>query len=172
VFRYADAQGREHRIRCETLNEAGVLYHTKRQIARKGGMPAPLLLRRNKVTFAEIALDALVYSEQTKRSHRTDIPRFGRLEEYFGKRRAESITAKEIEETLNRLADQEGWAASTFNHYRSLISLAYRLAIRDRGLISNPARSVPHRRENNSRLRFLAEDEELRLRNILAAKYG
>jgi integrase len=30
---------------------------------------------------------------------------------------------------------------------------------------------VPHRRENNSRVRFLTEDEELRLRNVLTAKY-
>lgn len=48
VFRYTDAQGREHRVKCETLHEAIVLYHTKRDMARKGGMPAPqLLVRKN-----------------------------------------------------------------------------------------------------------------------------
>jgi integrase len=170
-FRYTDAQGREHRLKCETLHEAIVLYHTKRDMARRGGMPAPQLLRRTKLTFAEIAQDALAYSKRTKRSFRTDVPRFVRLNELLGKRAAESITPREIEDTLSRIADNEGWAASTFNHYRSLISLAYRLAIRDRGFISNPARSVPHRRENNSRVRFLSDDEELRLRNVLATTY-
>jgi site-specific recombinase XerD len=171
IFRYTDPQGREHRVKCETLHEAFVLYHTKRDLARKGGMPAPRLLRRKKLTFAEIAQDALTYSKQSKRSYRTDVPRFAKLKECFGKRVAETITPKEIEEGLGRLAELEVWAASTFNHYRSLISLAYRLAIRDRGFASNPARSVPHRRENNSRVRFLSEDEELRLRNVLTAKY-
>ena len=99
------------------------------------------------------------------------MPRFAWLNERFGKRAAETITPREIEENLNHMADHEGWAASTFNHYRSLISLAYRLAIRDRGLTSNPARSVPHRRENNSRVRFLTGDEEVRLRKVLATKY-
>jgi len=85
---------------------------------------------------------------------------------------AETLTPKDIESTLNRVAEEENWASSTFNHYRSLVSLAYRLAIRDRGLTMNPARSVPHRREDNSRVRFLGHDEERRLREVLVAKYS
>ena len=52
-----------------------------------------------------------------------------------------------------------------------LVSLAYRLAIRDRGLTMRPARSVPHRREDNSRVRFLGQEAEGQLRKVLAAKY-
>ena len=92
--------------------------------------------------------------------------------EWFGNRVAETLTPKDIESTLNRVAEEENWASSTFNHYRSLVSLAYRLAIRDRGLKMNPARSVPHRREDNSLVRFLGHDEERRLREVLVAKYS
>ena len=173
VFRYTDAQGCEHRQKYRTLDDALVQYHEKRARAKRGEkLPAPPELRRNKVTFTEIMQDALAYSKQKKRSYRTDVPRFTRLKGWFGNRVAETLTPKEIESTLNRAAEQERWAASTFNHYRSLVSLAYRLAIRDRGLTMNPARSVPHRREDNSRVRFLGEEEEGRLRKVIAAKYS
>lgn len=72
VFRYTDTQGREHRIRCQTLHEAIALYHTKRDMASKGGMPGPAVLRRGKVTFRDIARDALAYSDKHKRSARND----------------------------------------------------------------------------------------------------
>jgi integrase len=171
VFRYTDAQGCEHRIKCETLDEALTLYHSKKSLKRKGGMPAPVVLRRGRLTFAEIASDALAYSKATKRSYETDVPRFARLKEWFGNRPAEALAPLEIEDTLGSVATDECWAASTFNHYRSLVSLAYRLAIRNRKATMNPARSVPHRREDNSRVRYLTEEEEKRLRAVLESDY-
>ena len=59
VFRYTDARGNEHRVRVQTIHEALKLYHEKRDMKRKGGMPAPIVLRRNKVMFEELARDAL-----------------------------------------------------------------------------------------------------------------
>lgn len=173
VFRYTDAQGREHRKICRTRDDALALYHEKKARSNRGEkLPAPPMLRRNKVTFAEIVHDALHYSKQRKRSYRTDVTRFAQLKEWFGNRIAETVTPKEIEDILNRASEQGRWAASTFNHYRSLLSLAYRLAIRDRGLTMNPARSVSHRREDNSRVRFLSREEERRLREVLMSKYS
>ena len=51
------------------------------------------------------------------------------------------------------------------NHYRSLLSLTYRLAIRDGKATSNPARATRHRREDNSRVRYLTPEEETKLRS-------
>ncbi len=171
VFRYTDAQGCEHRIRCEALDEALTLYHTKKSLKRKGGMPAPVVLRRGKLTFAEIVTDALAFSKATKLSYPTDVPRFAHLKEWFGNRPAEALAPLEIEDTLCKVAAAECWAASTFNHYRSLVSLAYRLAIRNRKTTVNPARSVSRQREDNSRVRYLTEDEEKRLRLVLELEY-
>jgi hypothetical protein len=67
VFRYTDAQGCEHRIKCETLDEALTLYHTKKSLKRKGGMPAPVVLRRGKLTFAEIVIDAIAPPRLSRR---------------------------------------------------------------------------------------------------------
>jgi integrase len=173
IFRYTDAEGREHRHKYQTLDDALVQYHEKKARAKRGEkMPSPGVLRRNRLTVGEILRDAVAYSKERKRSYQTDLPRFKLLGKLLGKNLAESLTPKEIESTLNRVAEDERWAASTFNHYRSLISLAYRLAIRDRGLTLNPARSVSHRREDNSRVRFLSQDEEERFRNVVAGKYS
>ena len=87
---------------------------------------------------------------------------------------AEELTPQEIEKTLARVADQGKWATSTFNHYRSLMSLSYRLGIQNRKVSSNPASSVTssvtHRREDNNRVRFLTGEEEKKLRKVIDAK--
>jgi len=81
------------------------------------------------------------------------------------------LAPKEIDKRLADVADEEEWAASTFNHYRSLISLSYRLGILNRKVTTNPARSVPHRFKDNGRVRFLTEEEEKKLRYIIAKKW-
>jgi site-specific recombinase XerD len=52
------------------------------------------------------------------------------------------------------------------------LSLAYRLAIRDGKLSVNPARATKHRREDNSRTRYLTAAEEAKLRKVVAAKWA
>jgi len=85
---------------------------------------------------------------------------------------AEELTPKEIENRLTRAAEEEKWAPSTFNHYRSLMPLSYRLGILNRKVSSNPARSVTHRREDNNRVRVLTEDEEKKLRKLVKRKWA
>jgi len=124
------------------------------------------------VNFGQLADDALAYSKRNKRSYKTDVPRFASLKEWFGAHPAGELTPKEIEYKLARVAERGKWAPSTFNHYRSLMSLSYRLGILNRKVISNPARSVTHRREDNNRVRFLTEEEEKKLRNVIEAKWS
>jgi len=50
------------------------------------------------------------------------------------------------------------------------MSLSYRLGILNRKATSNLARSVAHRREDNNRVRFLTEEEEKKLRDIIFEK--
>jgi integrase len=92
------------------------------------------------------------------------------LKGWFGTYSAEELAPKEIEKRLADIAEKEKWAASTFNHHRSLMSLSYRLGILNRKATSNPARSVTHRREDNNRVRFLTDEEEKKLREIIIAK--
>jgi site-specific recombinase XerD len=169
-IRYYDQFGKKHREKAGTKSAAIKLYGKRKQQALEG-KKLPEKLRQPLITFAQISADALAYSKRNKRSYRTDVPRFARLKKWFGSSVADQITPREIENRLASVASSEKWAASTYNHYRSLMSLTYRLGILNRKATTNPARSVPHRREDNSRVRFLTEEEEKKLRKVIEAKW-
>ena len=142
------------------------------RVVNTTGRSMPEKLRRAPVNFTDIAKDTLNYSKAQKRHHRDDISRMPLLLEWFGDRAAESVTSVEIEAKIARCAEERNWAASTVNHYRSLLSLVYRLAMRSGKVAVNPVRGVPNRHEDNSRVRFLAPAEERRLREVMQAKYA
>jgi integrase len=158
-IRYADATGRIRREKAGTKSAAITLYH-KRKLEALQGKKLPESLRRAPVSFRVIAQDALAYSESEKRSAPSDRYRMKKLLEWFGDRQANSISAEEVEQRF----EGRGWSAATWNRYRALLSLTYRLAIRSGKVKENPARVVRHRAENNGRIRFLSREEEARLR--------
>lgn len=168
---YFDQFGKKQREKAGTKSAATKLYG-KRKHQVLEGKKLPEMFRKPSVNFNQLADDALAYSKRNKRSYKTDVPRFANLKEWFGAHAAEELTPREIEHKLARVAEKEKWAPSTFNHYRSLMSLSYRLGILNRKVVSNPARSVPHRREDNNRVRFLTMEEEKKLRKTVEAKWS
>ncbi len=166
-IRYIDAQGRFRREKAGTKSAAILLYRKRKQHALEG-KKLPEKLRRATVTFAEIAKDALTYSKVHKAStsYRCDAGRMEVLLGWFREYPAESITAQDIE----RQFQKQEWSPATCNRYRALLSLAYRLAIRNGKVKENPARLVPHRLEDNARIRFLSTKEETDLRKAIEAK--
>jgi site-specific recombinase XerD len=157
-IRYVDGYGIYRREKAGTWSNADKLL-TKRKNEALQGKKLPETLRRRVVPFAEIADDALTYSRKQKRSYRDDESRMKRLVEWFGSREAESLTGPEMERRLSDVAAAEKLAASTFNHYRSLLMMVYREARRAGKVSANPARDIRHRKENNSRVRFLSRGE-------------
>jgi len=172
-IRYVDAQGRYRREKAGTWGNADKLL-TKRKSEALQGKKLPETLRQRVVLFSEIGDDALAYSRGHKRSHRDDESRMKRLKEWFGGREAESLTGPEMEKRLSDVAAAEELAASTYNHYRSLLMLAYREARRAGKVLGNPARDIRHRKENNSRVRFLSRGENseyTRLAKLIRERY-
>jgi integrase len=167
---YFDRFGKRHREKAGTKSIAIKLYGKRKQHVLEG-KKLPESFRKPSVNFRQLVDDALAYSKRNKRSYKTDVPRFASLKEWFGSYPAEELTPQEIEKTLATAADKEKWAPSTFNHYRSLMSLSYRLGIQNRKVGANPVRSVTHRREDNNRVRFLTVDEEKKLRKVIKAKW-
>jgi len=165
---YWDAQGRRRREKAGTWVAARDLY-TKRKNEALIGKKLPERLRRATVSFEEIAKDALAYSEVHKRSYRDDKYRMKQLLDWFGSRSAESITPQEIEQTLTDAVASNKWLPGTANRHRSLLSLTYRLAVRNGKVRENPVQHVSRRRENNIRTRFLDVQEEARLRAKIRA---
>jgi len=172
-IRFVDAQGRYRREKAGTWSNANKLL-TKRKNDALQGKKLPETLRQRVVPFSEVANGALTYSRKHKRSYRDDESRMERLVEWFGNRDAESLTGQEMEKRLSEVAADENWAASTYNHYRSLLMLTYREARRDHKVTGNPARDIRHRKENNSRVRFLGRGENAehsRLVKVIREKY-
>jgi site-specific recombinase XerD len=163
-IRFNDAQGRYRREKAGTKGMAIDLYR-KRKVEALEAKKLPERIRRATVTFAAIAKDALAYSKVHKAgtSYRCDVGRMEVLLRWFREHPAESITAQEIE----RQFQKQEWAPATANRYRALLSLTYRLAIRDGKAKENPAKLVPHRLEDNARIRFLSAEEETALRKAI-----
>jgi site-specific recombinase XerD len=168
---YWDAQGRKRREKVGTKSNAILLYR-KRKTEALQGKKLPEKLRRATVTFADIAREALAYSKAHKRTYSDDLARMERILGWFRDRSADSLTPQEIERHFEQCIEKEEWAPSTVNHYRSLLSLTYRLAIRDGKAASNPARATRHRREDNSRVRYLTPEEETKLRTEMEARWA
>ncbi len=169
-IRYADAQSREHREKAGTKGMALALYR-KRKTEALMGKKLPEKLRSRGVIFNQLADHVLEHSKSHKRSYRQDVQRMPLLREWFGPRDAASISPQEIEQKLAEATRERNWTPATSNRYRTLLSLVFSLAIRNGHLQTNPVRLVRALRENNCRVRYLTDEEEPRLRNVIEAGF-
>jgi integrase len=162
-IRYADADGRIRREKVGNRGAALKLYQ-KRKTQVLQGEKLPENFRAKSVLFSVLADNALEWSKAHKLSYDHDKYRMAKIKEALGNRPAESITPQEFERWI---AEHEDWTPATANRYRALLSLTYRLGIQNAKVTQNPARLMRHRRENNTRLRWLTPDEEKKLRKAI-----
>jgi len=177
-IRYVDAQGRYRREKAGTWGNADKLL-TKRKNEALQGKKLPETLRCAPVTFREIAAGALAWSDariaakplwsdaRKRTNRRVNHYRTKKPLAWFGDTPLDAITGQEIE----RRFQGETWSPATWNRYRALLSLTYRLAIRNGKAKENPARLVPHKTEHNERTRFLSVGEEKKLRPVILEKF-
>jgi integrase len=162
-IRYAGADGRIRREKVGNRGAALKLYQ-KRKTQVLQGEKLPENFRAKSVLFSELAGSALEWSKMHKLSHHDDAIRMKRILEAFASWPAESITSQDIE----RWFAEQHWKPATFNRYKALFSLVYRLGINSGRIKLNPARLVKTRTENNGRIRYLSTEEETRLRQEIA----
>jgi site-specific recombinase XerD len=67
--------------------------------------------------------------------------------------------------------DAHGWTPATKNRYKNVFGKTFKIALADGKVSGNPARLVEQRAENNTRIRFLTEEEEKRFRVTINAKF-
>jgi integrase len=168
-IQYFDSQGRRRREKAG-LKSAAIMLYQKRKTEALQGRKLPETLRRRDVRFSELAEDARLYCKANNHGWRTDSCRIGHLLEAFGNRSAE-IPIEDLRRWFN---DQE-WTPATFNRYKSMLSLTYRLGKENKKVDFNPAKLLKSKHEDNGRIRFLnqngAHDEEQRLRATIETKY-
>jgi site-specific recombinase XerD len=166
-IRYRDADGKLHREKVGRKSDATDLLN-KRRNERRVGVKMPENLRAAPIRFSEIA-DFITegYTQAHHEDSRNIKQRMGKLKAFFGERSAESVKPEEIDRWLS----QNTKTGSTANRYRSAMSLAYREAVRNGKVQSNPVRLVRQRKEGSGVIRFLRKDEEITIRNIIDEHY-
>lgn len=115
-------------------------------------------LRRRKVLFSQLCDDF----EQHKPEHWSG-GMLSNVRAWFASVPAALISPQQIGQKLNEMV-ANGSSPATANRYRAIASAVFSWAITNGKIISNPARMVALRRESNSRIRFLSDEEEKRLR--------
>ena len=184
TIRYSDA---EHRIRRERvtwakLGAAGIVVKESTKLAQPGRQLAEKLLTKRRqdsdkgervptlhtrrIAFREIADDATAYVKSHNWGWKHDASRIAVLKEAFG-----ALPVDIAPGTFRRWLDEQRWKPASMNRMKSVLSTVYRLAMENGKAKSNPARAIKRRREDNTKLRFLLPQEEIRLRAEIAKTY-
>lgn len=152
-----DAIRAYHTRRARAHDEPGWCPETERR-AERTRAEADRERERRRVPFRVVAEEYREWSQQHKRSWRTDASRIPVLVTAFGERRLDEIQPVDVERFRDGLLATRGRA--TANRYRALLSAIYRRAIRQGTAESNPVRAVPTFKENGERLIYLTPEEE------------
>ena len=156
--------GKLRREKVGRKSDAIRLYDIRRA-AVTVGQKFPPNMRRQGITVAQIGRKAIGwYTNHNRKDLRTFTGRMNAIIAALGNREAESLKPAEIDEWLSSHPD---WSAATANRYKTVLSKAYQLAVKNGDLPANPARLVDHRPEQNRRIRYLLDKEEARLREVL-----
>ena len=120
--------------------------------------------KRKNVIFNEIVEDFMNYSQNNKRSAERDKYLVRHLLGFFGKKLLENITPALIEKYKNmRLND--GKKPATVNREIACLKCMFNLALRNKKAKENPMHYVKLLKEDNTRIRYLKEEEFIKLLN-------
>lgn len=167
---YYDAAGLRHREKIGRQDEARIAYARRLQEVADGRFVSP----RNRVaTFRELAIVALEHKKLhlAPLSYETDVRRLDTLLPLIGSIPVEQLSGEKIDEVFAGMK-REGLSGSTINRYRSLVSSIFSYALRVGRVRSNPCSRVHRYRENDSRVRYLRDEEEEKLRKEIQRKYA
>jgi site-specific recombinase XerD len=166
---YYDAEGKRHKEKIGRKSEALQALTRRHKEIADGMYISPA---RAALPFRDLAHAALEYKRLrlAPQSYKSDRLRLGRILPFIGSVPAEQLTPEQLERAFAKLIDG-GICGSTANRYRSLISSIYSFALRTGRLKTNPVARVKKFKENESRLRYLLADEEVRLRKYIREHY-
>ena len=163
-IRYTDKDGGYHREMAGTLADAKRLLTLRKGEAIAGKLPSELR-RRGAARWADLCDDTKSYIEQNYSKPKYDMGRLEVIRGWFGDRAASTLKIGEIRAELAKRKS----SASSHNHYHTLMSLTFRLAMEAEKLTANPMSSIRRMTEDNSRVRYLTAAEEAALREVIRA---
>jgi integrase len=158
-IRYWDADGREHSEKVGPKRLAHDRYMQRKTEIREGRYFPNA--HKCAVHFDDLLDDYRDAKErQGKAIMRTDIG-FRRLVDRFGGRRADSITAAEIEEWQSDLTER--MSIASVNHHLQLFRAILLRAVANRRVRREDVPAMRLENPNNKRVRYLSDEEESRL---------
>jgi integrase len=160
---YFDAFGRRHREKAGSKGFARRLYEKRKTEIREARYFPPE--RRKPVMFEEILEDYRQAAENEQRGDGWGPERYRRLQEGFRGQPAGVITPLAVEAFRDKLSRDH--APANVNRHLQLLRAVFLRAIRDGKVDSAPTSKVRFYRENNKRERYLSNDEERRLFEVL-----
>uniref|UniRef100_A0A7V4XSD5 Site-specific integrase n=1 Tax=Acidobacterium capsulatum TaxID=33075 RepID=A0A7V4XSD5_9BACT len=158
-----------------------------RTIKRTGEGVLPTTAKRPVLTTAEVAVlgdgtaitvgrlcdefERYVKAHPEEYRDQTNPPRrIAEIRSMFGHRDAAKLKSSEIEDWLDDIQENRGLASATINKMRGTFSMIYKHGKRKDLVSVNPAVDVPLHDVGQGVERFLADDEEMRLRRVLQRK--
>ena len=167
-IRWTDADGRKRREKVGSRSNAEKLL-AKRHTQKLERAKLPENLRVKAITFRELCEDALAHSRSensSKQTYELEL-RINQLLPVFGSRPADSIKKNEIVSWLTEQSAARSWAAGSRNRWQATFSLIFRVGIDNEKIDRNPASRIRRKTEGAGRVRFLSDEEEVRLRAVL-----
>src|ERR1039458_3314851 len=147
-----------------------ITMYQQRMTEMRAGISISIRVGRRGIKFKEIADDALQYSKNNHGDTKNFKQRLDVVTKALGPRVADSITPQELGDWLSEMMAEHEWTPGTRNRYKAAVSKTYSIGMANRKVHTNPARFVPQKKENPGRIRFVTEEEETRLRAVIAAK--
>ncbi len=159
--------GVEHREKVGRRGDAIKLYKIRKADILRG-VKMPANMKDKGIKFSMLAQEAIDwYVNHDRRDVRNFKGRMKFILETFADRVADEIKPSDIDAWIS----SHKWSAATKNRYKNVFGKTYKIALADGKVTTNPARMVEQRAENNARIRFLAEEEEKRLREVIKRRF-
>lgn len=170
--RYVDAEGREHREKVGGKSAARKVYEQRRTEIRLHKFDPGAVARRRVLTVAGL-VERYQPEFTQKRSAQDDLRYAGYWVEFLGSTPADQVRPEDVERwRRKRLSEPtrrgKPAAPATVNRAVAFLKRLFNLAIRDGLLGQNPVTRVKMLTENNARIRFLLDEEEARLKAVMA----
>ncbi len=168
--RYADQYGRIHREKVGRKSLAQKAYEKRKTQIREGKFFPEDVGKKRDIRFKDMARIYLEeHSKVNKRSYPTDCHNMRRLVQTFGEKALSEITPQDVERFKAKLAQEV--SVATTNRHLQLLNAVFNKSIAWGNTKANPVKLVKKFKENNERVRYLAEDEEPRLKAEFPEKH-
>jgi len=116
-----------------------------------------------RIQLKDILQDFLAYSKNNKKSYTRDVGLVHNLLSFFENKKLNEITLSLIEQYKDKRLNTDKRKPATVNREVACLKAAFNYAIKNKKATENPVKEVKMLQENNTRTRYLTEDEIKRL---------